>query len=415
MKPAHAPVSASEMTLGRGCLRKWAARYVWDEWEREEITGGAVGTLYHLLAQQYLLTGEVTREPHPVVDMFLDSMRWLPKPRTHWALEHKVTTSIAGIPFEATPDWYGPSDVLPQVPKGVHAIVDYKTSIDPKRYGVHEPAGKLNDIQTVTYAYIFTPPNLPTFFRHLYMRKTAQVLALEAANIVDLEKRVKKEQQAANQALSPRTLPSDVLLAPQQIADSMERIVLPWADRVYSLRSRGKRIDPLTLPPNAAHCNEYGGCPHKHRCNLTPAQQLEGALGGYDAMSGGFDLFSALPAINGAPNTPSPTNGFTQPSAPAAPAQATFGFNAPVAPAHVAAPVQLPPGYSPSEQNPDYCKSAEGTYAKVADVCAAYAKYLAAGAPTTAAVPPAPAPSVARLSDAELGALMRALIKALAQ
>jgi hypothetical protein len=46
-------LSASEVKLGRSCLRAWAAKYAWDEWPDEPPgPGAALGTaLYALWAR----------------------------------------------------------------------------------------------------------------------------------------------------------------------------------------------------------------------------------------------------------------------------------------------------------------------------------------------------------------------------
>ncbi len=410
-KTTNAPNSAlsqSELGVAYSCMRKWAAKYAWEEWPEPPRTYFATGSELHKRAENYAKHGIIDRNPHPIGDMFLNALKHLAHPKTHWAIEQKMHVLLSGLPFELTADWYGPSSALPGAPAGMRAINDYKTSKDPKRYGVGiaEAHPKLADMQTVVYSHVLFGDQ-PGVFRHTYMRKTSQVLMVEAAGDPELEAKARK------QPMSQLTIPSDAVLQPRDVSDAMDSMVLPLADRVYTLRSKGKAIDPLTMPPNPASCDEYGGCPHITRCNLSPAERLAGAMG-VSYMPNGFDLFGSL-AINGAPNTPAP-----------APAQAGFSF---AAPATVPVPEELPPGYVLVPGNPDSLfNQATGQYAIKADVLAAFAAYKAAqvtaapaataAAVTAAMAAPLPLPVtlpepasdvVAGFSPSEIASLRRLL------
>lgn len=376
--------------MNYACQRKHAAKYLTNDprWKEKRKPHFAVGTALHKLAEAYALHGFVPRDPHPVIDLWINALKHVAAPRSHWAIEQKCEITLGGIPFEITPDWYGPSDVLPAAPKGIRAINDYKTSKDPKRYGLFSEAKKLADFQTVIYSHVLFGDQ-PGVFRHTYLRKTSAILILEAQELPEAE-REEAEIKAQKQPLSHLAIPSDTVLQPRDISDAMERMVMPVADRVYSIRTRGKTIDPLTLPPNGAHCNEYGGCPHKQLCNLTPAEQLAGASG-VTLMTEQFDFFKTLP-ING------PANGAAAPASQ--PFSAPTPFSALPAPLAPAAEV-LPPGYSFSE-NPEFLRAPSGMYEPKAQVLAAFAAYQARvatpGFVELPLTPPAPRPVVGPMS-----------------
>jgi len=42
------------------------------------------------------------------------------------------------------------------------------------------------------------------------------------------------------------------------------------------IRLRGTSLRAMDLPPSPSACENYGGCPHKQRCNLSPAQLMSG-------------------------------------------------------------------------------------------------------------------------------------------
>lgn len=388
------PLSATELSMGRGCLVAWAAKYATEDprWKvAKDGTQFQVGTFYHKLAEAYAEQGFVPREPNPIVDMFLHSMRYLPVPHSAWAIEQRAEVTIQGLRFELTPDWYGPSDALPSaqpwkknpvplvIPKGLRAVVDYKTSKDPQRYGMWSEATKLDDAQTLIYSYVAFGSE-PGLFRHLYLRKTGQILALEAQDAATPELKAKLEKQAAKQSASQWCEPSDVVLDPADVSAAVERIILPVGEKLYRIRERGP-IDPLALHKSPSYCDQYGGCPHFNRtCFPTATEALTEGFSG-DLMSG-FDLFSAIPAVNGAPNTP----------APAAP---TFSFSAPAAtpaapPAEPAlAPELVSAGYK-AGPNPEFLQAPSGAYERKSEVLVALETWKAqqAVAPTV----PAPGP-----------------------
>lgn len=369
MKHPLAPMSSTEANLGRSCLRKWAAKYCSPGWKVEEDESKYItGRKLHGRAEAYAKHGAVDRTPDPIGDMFLAALPHMPAPKTHYSTEMKMQLELGGVPWEFTADWYGPSDVVPGAPKGLLGVTDYKTckSFD---HAIEGDGEKLDDVQTIVYSHALFG-KAAGIFRHLYVRKTRAVLAIEAQGQPDTDG--KRARAVARQPLAPKVLVSDVVLQPRQVSDAIERIALPVGAQLYAIRSKGVAINPLDLPPNAGHCSDYGGCPHRQRCNLTAADHIA-ALGGYDMTA--YNLFATLPSING-------------PSAAAAPAAPAFSFNNPPPPAPVAPPVQLPPGFSQSEQNPEFCKNdASGAYAKIVDVQAQYAAYLAA---QQAAAVPAP-------------------------
>lgn len=383
MKHPGDPISASELGLERGCSRKHAARYH-SNWPRGPRKASfKVGERYHAIGERYFVHGEIDRSPDPVTDMFLNAMEHMPRPRMHWAIESALTVDFWGMPFHVQADWYGPSDALPGAARGYRAVADLKTTSDPKEYGVIGLAKKLDDPQTLIYsAALFA--NLPGIFRHSYARKTGQVYALEASltdpnepNSVAMSsaptERERLLAKASKAAASQRALYDDVLLKPADVREAMERVVRPVALRVWQRRSVGK-IDPLTVAPNAAECESYGGCPYRKMCNLTVADHIN-SLGGFSVSS--FDMssmFSQLP-INGPSATPAP-------AAQPAPAVAhVFNFGAPVAaPEPTPAPVVTLPqelidrGYK-IEGNPGFCKTPHGTYAEVSKVLEAFENY----------------------------------------
>lgn len=384
MKPPEGALSPSEVDLARGCLRKWAAsgRYLnvdAAEWPREQIVGGKVGTELHMHMENYGKHGRMPARMDPVAALFVDALPHLPKPEHYWLIEDTVEFTAGGLPFLFKPDWYGPGEWLPGAVPGYPALLDFKTSVDPKRYGVHTEADKLDDVQTLTNSYALMPQG--GTFNHLYLRKTGQILAGEALEITDPIKRERKERQAAKQPATPRTIPTPIALRGADIVEQFHRVVMPVAQQVFAIRRKanGRRINPLDLPPTPGHCDEYGGCPHKSRCNLTPEQILRAACAdlteGTHMSDPGFNLFASLPPINGpavqaapvAAPAAAPQFNFTPPAPPAP--QANFNFSTPVpvaAPVQVQTPAPTAPQMAPAAApGTSYVQNDRGNYVPV--------------------------------------------------
>ncbi len=406
MKAPNEAVSASETNKFIDCQRLWAAHYVWDEWHAPVKVGVNTGSALHSLAEAYELRGEVPQHADPISELFMGGLPHMARPGAHWVIEQRIDVVIGGIPFQVKPDWYGPSDALPGAPTGLRAVKDYKTSVDPQAYGIltledrrHRDQvvkGKLSDTQSLVYAHVLGGGE-DTFFRHLYFEKTGQILMLEAQEHTDPTKRAKMEAKGRKKSSKVKVFPADAVMPGSAIRAGLEACVLPAADRLYTLRSRGQRIDPLTLPPNTSSCDAYGGCPHKGReCKLSQTELLQAALGAVSMSD--FNIFAALPPINGPQATAPVAAVAPPPAAPAAPAAApAFSFAIPAA-APAAAPVAAPlapPAPAPAPAAP------------VATPVPASVAAIAACQP--AVTVPA---NVRSASDAELGAALRTLIAA---
>lgn len=107
----------------------------------------------------------------------------------------------------------------------------------------------------------------------------------------------------------------------------------------------------LSLPPNPDACSAYGGCPHQHRCNLSPAQYVDSQTakyGGTKDMPTTAEILAAMKKKK--VETIGGGEGGTTPQ-PAAPAPTTVAINPPetnLAPAPVEAP-QPPPAKTEAE------------------------------------------------------------------
>lgn len=250
MKRAGDPVSASELGTFMRCERLWAAKYRWPDWPRPRgQTYFQVGTKFHGLCEAYWKTGTMPADQaDPISEMFTASLPHLPAPLTHRKIEERDTFTFGNVPFLVIADWVGQD-----------RVVDLKTSKDPKRYGVWTLAQKLADPQTVLYAFRYLPHG--GVFSHIYARKHRAV-------------EVKYESKPNSDApIAPQAYNASQTLTRPEISNAFTAVMLPPATKLYALRNKHAKIDPLTLPlppltenPRDSACEQYGGCEYKGLC-----------------------------------------------------------------------------------------------------------------------------------------------------
>lgn len=280
-------------------MRKWAGKYNSD-WPRVDSQVSALaGTKLHALAEGYLTTGAPPERHDAFGELFIEALPHLPHPSTG-TCEGRSEGKLYGLPFVMVQDWTGPSDALPKALVGMPATLDHKTSIDPKAYGVFGRAKHLDNPQSLVY--LAKHDASEAFGRWVYYKKTTALLAWELDQYItlggtDAATLEKYSKRISGPARKPKVVISDVVLTREEIRGGLERIVLPLGEKLLSIRAKGK-IDPLTLEPNPAECNEYGGCPFRDRCNLTTSEQLRGYMSnGNNAPQ--FNLMDQLPPVNG--------------------------------------------------------------------------------------------------------------------
>lgn len=305
------PLSPSEIEEGRRCDRKWAFKYNSDTPREETAVSALSGIRGHSVAEKYLMSGAQPDRHDAFGELFIEALPHLPPPRSG-TCEGRQEAMIGGLPFVYVQDWYGPSDAIPGAPRGMPATIDHKFSKDPKRYGVWGKAEHLDNPQTLVYLARGASEASEAFGRWLYYRKTTALLAWELATYreqggADPEVIARYERSLAKPR-KPQVLPSDIVLTRDEIRGGLERVVLPVGEKLYRLREKGK-VDPLTLPPNPAECEAFGGCPHRKRCNLSVQEQTKGYFSmAENSAPPAFDIFSKLPPVNGPSASPTPTN-----------------------------------------------------------------------------------------------------------
>jgi RecB family exonuclease len=296
------PLSATEVDTARGCMRKWGWKYI--AGIRPPPHPSAVkGSALHAIAEKYLRDAAQPERQEEISALFMEGLPHLPAPRTG-LVEASFSLDLDGLPFAGVMDWFGWSDHLPGAPHGMIAVLDHKTSKDPRRYGMLSKAQHLNNPQSLIYARV---PDRDVLLRWVYYHTSGR----------------------------PKATAVTVELTRSQIRTGLENIVLPLAERVYRIREKGLR-DVLDLSPNPDECDAYGGCPFRARCNLKPSDFL-GAMFGEKTMSS-VNPFAMPPSapVAAAPTpapvaAPAPSAGSLMAKLPPPPSAVATSINGPAA------------------------------------------------------------------------------------
>jgi hypothetical protein len=268
-------ISASAVTLASRCLRRAAFKYGSDvepapEEEPAAVTLGKEG---HAILEAYQKAG--TSPPRtPIGDLCRKGLPWLPAPGQANA-EGQFNVTISGVPYLGFIDLATPDHrVLPGITEGgLPAVIDYKFSKDPKRYGIREPRDFLLDPQALLYAaYMFVRYGTSrVFLRWLKFQTQGR----------------------------PTATPVDATLTRRQVTEAFGRVIHPTASVL--LRIRDKDRDPNSFAPNYEACHDFGRvCPYLGQCQRTASVTL------LDDMRNLVEAPASTPAVN--------TNGYVAPS-----------------------------------------------------------------------------------------------------
>jgi len=235
-------ISASAVTLASRCLRRAAFKYGSDvvpapEPESEAITLGKEG---HSILEAYQVEG---RSPPPgtLGDLCRLGLRWLPHPKQANA-EGLFNVTISGVPYLGYIDLEAPeSNIFPGITDqgSIPAVVDYKFSKDPERYGITAPEDFLKDPQALLYAaYSFVKYGTSrVFMRWLKFRTQG----------------------------APKVFAVDAVLTRQAVTKAFGQVVHPRAKTLVAIRE--KNTDPNEWTPNYEACHDFGRpCPFMASC-----------------------------------------------------------------------------------------------------------------------------------------------------
>jgi len=309
------PLSATQITTAKDCLRKFAFHYFTDLPRPEAGPGAELGAKIHKVAEDYLKNGTAPDRDTPEGEIFIGGLPWLPPPGSG-GVEGRIDIEISHIPFTGFVDLCTRGGILPRWQFGPCPVVlDHKTSSDPKKWGLTAETLPF-DVQALIYGFyeVSKTGHSEIGFRWLYYKTKGR----------------------------PLVYPTDTVLAQDIIFKNFESEVWPTAELIHGLWQTKPAPNTLEASPEA--CSKYGGCPYIGVCKLTPAEKAAGlmrlAQNKEEDMATLREKFEAQ-ANRGNVNPPLPTApAASTPQAPAFPQQQPRTINGAPVPASV--PMQLP-------------------------------------------------------------------------
>ncbi len=251
--------SASQVTLYRECARKWGWRYIAGI-KTPQHPAAALGTeVDDTQLQPYLRDGrplDLTRASGEIAEA---GLAHLPKPGTpgmqvqrHFLMPSFSTKAFA---YQGYLDLWLPQGGLPDMPTKVGRIPevsDFKTTGNITAKWVKTPKTLAYDVQAQLYA---------TWAMHETGARTVDLVWIYF--------------QTRGTRKSKRV---HLRVHGQEVAEQFHAIDRT-AVEMFNVRTNAVGQDPaeypLTLPPNADMCDEFGGCPYQSKCNLSPLETQE--------------------------------------------------------------------------------------------------------------------------------------------
>lgn len=247
--------SPTKITTFLECPRKWAWKYV-AKIESPSGAGAELGTRVHAVLEAYLRDGKM---PDHVADpqaakIASSGLHLLPAPKTPGMLlekEFHFLSPRTGFVYHGLKDF--------QLPPGA-GLKALELAGDAPIVGDHKTTKSISEYAKTREDLLFDAQS------GLY---GADLIARFQSKSVDLAW-VYYQTQGAN-----RAHPTTVRLESEHAArvfDAVEGVATEMATALQAKR------EPLALAPNPTACNAYGGCPHRHRCNLKPSDQARSRM-----------------------------------------------------------------------------------------------------------------------------------------
>jgi hypothetical protein len=317
-------VSASQINVFTECQRKWAWKYI-AKLPDPQSPAAALGTeVDETQLQPYLRDGREFDYSRDSGYIAASALAYLPKPKSdglevqkHFVIP-SPTVAESNFGYQGFLDLWLPRGGMPDVDGGP-VVVDFKTTSDLK--WAKTEGQLLTDTQAQLYA--------------LWALWETRAAAVDLVWIY-MQTRGPK-----------RTKRVHVRVEAQHVADQFGRID-EVANRLVQIRRTV--TDPLELPPSPSMCEAYGGCPFRHKCNLSPAEMIDAQAAKEEKdMPTTAELLAGLKAKKAgaqASNAPGSATAVTTAPAPLPPSPSVVGINPPeskLAPADPLGTLPTPP------------------------------------------------------------------------
>lgn len=246
----HHLFSPTQISTYIECPRKWAWRRIAKIYDPPNASA-ALGTETHALLEKYLTDGTMPDHvAHPTAAKVASAgLHLLPAPGTKGMLlersfrfqsprTHYVYNGLKDVEIEPG---------VPVVTLGADGsapiVIDHKTTSSIDSY-----AKSADDLLYDPQAIIYAIDSMARF----------------ESRLVDLRWVYYQTKGPSKSYVTSQRIDSSH-------AAKVFEVIEQVASEAASALDRG--IEPLDLEPNPSACSAYGGCPHRHRCNLKPSEQ----------------------------------------------------------------------------------------------------------------------------------------------
>lgn len=245
-------ISASQISTYLDCKRKWAWKSI-AKIKPPSTASTELGIeVDDTQLQPYLRDGRTFDYTRDSGYIAASALAFLPAPQAQGIelQKHFTLKSPSGLfGYQGYIDLWSPdSGVMPGLEGGAPLVSDFKTTVNLKWQKSKETLAK--DIQAMLYA--------------------TYAVASTRSPVVDLAwvyMQTKGTRKASRTHL--RVLQSHVA----QEFKAIDATAREMFDVRKRLEARDRDVAPLELEPNPLACDSYGGCPYRHKCNLSPVNE----------------------------------------------------------------------------------------------------------------------------------------------
>jgi len=280
LAPDGSPIfSATQVDTFRLCKRKWAWRYL-DGIESEPHASAQLGTEVHAQLEGWLREGKMLDMSTRAGLIAMSSLHLLPSPKS-CDVERPFLIELFGFRFRGFKDFERGPEIHRSNGTWISGFVgDHKTSTDPSKWG--KSADDLrNDTQAILYAaehmHRFEAPSVELHWNYLRTSGSPKATpVLDGTWERDDEGNVAWMPNGRRPVIT-RGECEPVLERTYNAAKEMASICAQASAKDLAAISREDRVLPphaLSLEPNAAACQAFGGCPHIERCNLSANDKI---------------------------------------------------------------------------------------------------------------------------------------------
>jgi len=261
--PKEWKISPTQVSKYRRCKRLYAFEYVeglWPDSTDKQTFGSDVHKQLERWIQE-VVPPDTSQEGMTAKQ----AIGWIPAPNSALKVEQSFSFALFdGVNAAGFIDLVIPPGTIEAL--SIPMVIDYKTTSD-LRWAMSQ--GQLAaDPQALIYSCW-------AMFKYHAPRVTARWIYLAATN-------PQPKRMPDGSWVQPPRKPRGCKPIEFTFSASDIHFVSQWEQLIEDVRQmltiRMRELPGLSLDPSPESCSMYGGCPHKHRCNLSPGDILAGYM-----------------------------------------------------------------------------------------------------------------------------------------